>query len=50
MAADYRCSCSRHSPLGFSTAKEYAELEWPIDIAITIDMGGVWLEHVWYYH
>ena len=23
-------------PLGFSTAKEYAELEWPIDIAITI--------------
>ncbi len=23
-------------PLGFSTAKEYAELEWPIDIAITV--------------
>lgn len=23
-------------PLGFSTAKEYAELEWPIDIAIAI--------------
>ena len=23
-------------PLGYSTAKEYAELEWPIDIAITI--------------
>ena len=23
-------------PLGFSTAKEYAELEWPIDIAITL--------------
>jgi len=23
-------------PLGFTTAKEYAELEWPIDIAITI--------------
>jgi cytochrome c oxidase cbb3-type subunit I/II len=22
-------------PLGFSTSKEYAELEWPIDIAIT---------------
>ena len=23
-------------PLGFSTAKEYAELEWPIDVAITL--------------
>lgn len=23
-------------PLGFSTSKEYAELEWPIDIAITL--------------
>ncbi len=23
-------------PMGFSTSKEYAELEWPIDIAITI--------------
>jgi len=23
-------------PLGFTTAKEYAELEWPIDIAITL--------------
>jgi cytochrome c oxidase cbb3-type subunit I/II len=23
-------------PLGISTAKEYAELEWPIDLAITI--------------
>src|SRR5690606_36183609 len=23
-------------PLGFNTSKEYAELEWPIDIAITI--------------
>lgn len=26
-------------PLGFTTSKEYAELEWPIDIAITL----VWL-------
>jgi cytochrome c oxidase cbb3-type subunit I/II len=26
-------------PLGFTTSKEYAELEWPIDILIT----GVWL-------
>src|SRR5690554_3386840 len=26
-------------PLGYTTSKEYAELEWPIDIAITI----VWL-------
>lgn len=26
-------------PLGFTTSKEYAELEWPIDIAITI----IWL-------
>ena len=23
-------------PLGFTTSKEYAELEWPIDIAITL--------------
>jgi cytochrome c oxidase cbb3-type subunit I/II len=22
-------------PMGYSTSKEYAELEWPIDIAIT---------------
>ena len=27
--------------LGKTTGKEYAELEWPID------MGGIWLEHVW---
>ncbi|MFN3783657.1 MAG: cytochrome-c oxidase, cbb3-type subunit I [Spirosomataceae bacterium] len=26
-------------PLGFTTSKEYAELEWPIDIAITV----IWL-------
>ena len=30
-------------PLGFTTSKEYAELEWPIDIAIT----GVWLVFGW---
>ena len=30
------CSSSRHTIDGFTTAKEYAELEWPIDIAITI--------------
>ena len=28
-------------PLGFSTAKEYAELEWPIDILITV----VWVSY-----
>ncbi len=28
-------------PLGFSTAKEYAELEWPIDILITL----VWVSY-----
>ena len=28
-------------PLGFTTSKEYAELEWPIDIAITI----VWIAY-----
>ncbi|TKB57450.1 cytochrome-c oxidase, cbb3-type subunit I [Ferrimonas aestuarii] len=28
-------------PLGFSTAKEYAELEWPIDIAIAV----VWVSY-----
>ena len=30
-------------PLGFTSAKEYAELEWPIDIAITI----VWLVYAY---
>ena len=28
-------------PLGYSTAKEYAELEWPIDILITL----VWVSY-----
>lgn len=28
-------------PLGFTSAKEYAELEWPIDIAITV----VWISY-----
>lgn len=30
-------------PLGFTTGKEYAELEWPIDIAITI----IWITFGW---
>jgi len=30
-------------PLGFTTGKEYAELEWPIDIAITI----IWVTFGW---
>ena len=30
-------------PLGISTAKEYAELEWPIDIAITL----IWVVFGW---
>jgi cytochrome c oxidase cbb3-type subunit I/II len=30
-------------PLGFTTSKEYAELEWPIDLLIT----GVWLVFGW---
>lgn len=30
-------------PLGFTTSKEYAELEWPIDIAITV----VWVVFGW---
>lgn len=30
-------------PLGYTTSKEYAELEWPIDIAITI----VWVVFGW---
>jgi len=30
-------------PLGISTAKEYAELEWPIDIAITV----IWVVFGW---
>ncbi|HEX7088404.1 MAG TPA: cytochrome-c oxidase, cbb3-type subunit I [Vicinamibacterales bacterium] len=30
-------------PLGFTTSKEYAELEWPIDLLIT----GVWVAFGW---
>jgi cytochrome c oxidase cbb3-type subunit I/II len=30
-------------PLGYSTSKEYAELEWPIDIAITL----IWVVFGW---
>jgi cytochrome c oxidase cbb3-type subunit I/II len=30
-------------PLGFTTGKEYAELEWPIDIAITL----IWVVFGW---
>src|SRR6187401_3700936 len=30
-------------PLGFTTGKEYAELEWPIDIAITV----IWVVFGW---
>ena len=30
-------------PLGFTTSKEYAELEWPIDLLIT----GVWVTFGW---
>lgn len=30
-------------PLGFTTGKEYAELEWPIDIAI----AGIWVVFGW---
>lgn len=30
-------------PLGYTTSKEYAELEWPIDIAITI----IWVVFGW---
>ncbi len=30
-------------PLGFTTSKEYAELEWPIDIAITV----IWVIFGW---
>ncbi|WP_420592563.1 cytochrome-c oxidase, cbb3-type subunit I [Robiginitalea biformata] len=30
-------------PLGYTTSKEYAELEWPIDIAITL----VWVVFAW---
>ncbi len=30
-------------PLGFTTSKEYAELEWPIDILVT----GVWVVFGW---
>ena len=30
-------------PMGYTTSKEYAELEWPIDIAITL----VWVAFAW---
>jgi cytochrome c oxidase cbb3-type subunit 1 len=30
-------------PLGYTTTKEYAELEWPIDILITV----VWVAYAW---
>ena len=30
-------------PMGFTTSKEYAELEWPIDIAITL----IWVVFGW---
>jgi len=30
-------------PLGFTTSKEYAELEWPIDLLIT----AVWVTFGW---
>jgi len=30
-------------PLGFTTSKEYAELEWPIDVAITV----IWVVFGW---
>jgi len=30
-------------PLGYTTSKEYAELEWPIDIAITL----IWVVFAW---
>lgn len=32
-------------PLGYTTSKEYAELEWPIDIAIALILGSVWDQH-----
>jgi cytochrome c oxidase cbb3-type subunit I/II len=35
-------------PLGFTTSKEYAELEWPIDIAIAINLGCIWYQYDWY--
>ena len=35
LAGDHRRGRD-HAPLGFTQAKEYAELEWPIDIAIAV--------------
>jgi cytochrome c oxidase cbb3-type subunit I/II len=35
MAIDH-CRCSDISSFGYSQGKEYAELEWPIDIAIAL--------------
>ena len=37
-------------PLGITTSKEYAELEWPIDIAITIIWVVFGMEHDWHDH
>ncbi len=35
--------------LGYTSGKEYAELEWPIDIAITLIWDCVWYQHVWHH-
>ena len=32
-------------PLGYTTSKEYAELEWPIDIAIALGLGCIWCKY-----
>ena len=29
-------------PMGLTSSKEYAELEWPIDILLGLVLGGVW--------
>ena len=35
MAINY-FNCCNYITIGYSVSKEYAELEWPIDIAITV--------------
>ncbi len=39
MAINYCFGCDYICRLGITIGKEYAELEWPIDILIAVDLG-----------
>jgi cbb3-type cytochrome oxidase subunit 1 len=46
VAINYCCG-SYFFTIRYSTSKEYAELEWPIDIAIAL-IGCFWDQYDWY--